>query len=74
MVACTDPVATEPEKEQGAKRFLMRGLLVCGPAVAGLDPLPLRSRLQRDAGQVGKKGREKSLCVAKARHAGSEPA
>ncbi len=32
------------------------------------------SCLQRDAGQVGKKGREKSLCVAKARHAGSEPA
>ncbi len=32
------------------------------------------SRLQRDAGQVGKKGREKPLCVAKARHAGSEPA
>ncbi len=35
---------------------------------------PDRSRLQRDAGQVGKKGRETSLCVAKARHAGSEPA
>ncbi len=35
---------------------------------------PDRSRLQRDAGQVGKKGREKPLCVARARHAGSEPA
>ncbi len=35
---------------------------------------PDPSRLQRDAGQVGKKGREKSLCVAKVRHAGSEPA
>ncbi len=33
---------------------------------------PDRSCLQRDAGQVGKKGREKSLCVAKARHTGSE--
>ncbi len=32
------------------------------------------ARLQRDAGQVGKKGREKPLCVARARHAGSEPA
>ncbi len=44
MVACTDPVATDtipsaPGKEQGAKRFLMRGLLVGGPAVAGLDSL-----------------------------------
>ncbi len=44
MVACTDPVATDtipsaPGKERGAKRFLMRGLLVGGPAVAGLDPL-----------------------------------
>ncbi len=28
---------------------------------------PDRSRLQRDAGQVGKKGRETPLCVAKAR-------
>ncbi len=42
MVACTDPVATDtipsaPGKEWGAKRFLMRGLLVGGPA--GLDPL-----------------------------------
>ncbi len=58
MVACTDPVATDtipstPGRERGAKRFLMRGLLVGGPAVAGLDPL---------------------LCVAKARHAGSESA
>ncbi len=35
---------------------------------------PDRSRLQRDAGQVGKKGRETPLCVAKARHAESEPA
>ncbi len=38
MVACTDPVATDtipsaPGKERGAKRFLMRGLLVGGPAV-----------------------------------------
>ncbi len=44
MVACTDPVATDtipsaPGKERGAKRFPMRGLLVGGPAVAGLDPL-----------------------------------
>ncbi len=44
MVACTDPVATDtipsaPGKERGAKRFLMRGLLVGGPVVAGLDPL-----------------------------------
>ncbi len=44
MVACTDPVATDtipsaPGKEWGAKRFPMRGLLVGGPAVAGLDPL-----------------------------------
>ncbi len=44
MVACTDPVATDtipsaPRRERGAKRFLMRGLLVGGPAVAGLDPL-----------------------------------
>ncbi len=35
---------------------------------------PDRSRLRRDAGQVGQKGREKSLCVVKTRHAGSEPA
>ncbi len=44
MVACTDPVATDtipsaPGKERGAKRFLMRGLLVGGPAVVGLGPL-----------------------------------
>ncbi len=44
MVACTDPVATDtipsaPGRERGAKRFLMRGLLVGGPAVAGLNPL-----------------------------------
>ncbi len=44
MVTCTDPVATDtipsaPGKERGAKRFLMRGLLVGGLAVAGLDPL-----------------------------------
>ncbi len=44
MVACTDPVATDtipsaPVRERGAKRFLMRGLLVGGPAVAGLNPL-----------------------------------
>ncbi len=42
--ACTDPVATNtissaPRRKRGAKRFLMRGLLVGGPAVAGLDPL-----------------------------------
>ncbi len=30
------------------------------------------SRWQREAGQVGKKGREKPLCVARARHLGSE--
>ncbi len=34
---------------------------------------PDRSRLQRDAGQVGKKGWEKPLYVARARHAESEP-
>ncbi len=44
MGACTDPVATNtissaPGRKRGAKRFLMRGLLVGGPAVAGLDPL-----------------------------------
>ncbi len=42
MVACTDPVATDTipsAQERGAKRFLMRGLLMGGPAVAGLDPL-----------------------------------
>ncbi len=33
---------------------------------------PDRLRLQRDAGQVGKKGREKPLCVERARHAGAE--
>ncbi len=30
------------------------------------------SRWQREAGQVGKKGQEKPLCVARARHLGSE--
>ncbi len=44
MGACTDPVATNtipsaPGRKRGAKRFLTRGLLVGGPAVAGLDPL-----------------------------------
>ncbi len=44
MVACMDPVATDtipsaPGRKRGAKRFLMRGLRVGGPAVAGLDPL-----------------------------------
>ncbi len=34
---------------------------------------PDRLRWQRDGGQVGKSGREKPLCVARARHAGSEP-
>ncbi len=44
MGACTDPLATNtissaPGRERGEKRFLTRGLLVGGPAVAGLDPL-----------------------------------
>ncbi len=44
MGACTDPVATNtipsaPGRKRGAKRFLTRGLLVGGPAMAGLDPL-----------------------------------
>ncbi len=44
MVTCMDPVATDtipsaPGRERGAKKFLMRGLLVGGPAVAGLAPL-----------------------------------
>ncbi len=60
MVTCTDPVATDtipsaPGKERGAKRFLMRGLLVGGPAVAGLDPLLSSScpADQEDAGRTG---------------------
>ncbi len=44
MGACTGPVATNtipsaPGRERGEKRFLKRGLLVGGPAVAGLDSL-----------------------------------
>ncbi len=44
MGACMGPVATNtipsaPGREQGEKRFLKRGLLVGGPAVAGLDSL-----------------------------------
>ncbi len=44
MGACTGPVATNtipsaPGRERGEKRFLKRGLLVGGPAVAGLNSL-----------------------------------
>ncbi len=58
MVACTDPVATDtipsaPGREWGAKRFLMRGLLVGGPAVAGLGPLLFLSC--RSGGRRGRK-------------------
>ncbi len=54
MGACTDPVATNtipsaPGRKRGAKRFLTRGLLVGGPAVAGLDPL----LFLEDAGGAG---------------------
>ncbi len=73
-----------PSRLCGAGRGQMRGggatepdsVRSCGhlPALRHFPRTrPDRSRLQRDAGQVGKKGWEKPLCVARARHAGSEP-